>query len=74
VLPLFFAEGRHLLHDVPEIIDRLSEQYPDITINLLPAIGCQDVFWEALGIMIRSEYDNRQSAPHDHREASGYTH
>jgi len=74
VLPLFFAEGRHLLHDVPEIIVRLSEQYPDITINLLPAIGCQDVFWEALGIMIRSEYDNRQSAPHDHREASGYTH
>lgn len=74
VLPLFFAEGRHLLIDVPEIISHINEQYPDVTINLLPAIGCQDVFWDALGIMVSSEYDDRQPESHGHSEAPGYTH
>lgn len=57
VLPLFFAEGRHLLHDVPRQIEKLHQDYPGSSIRLLPAVGRQDVFWEALGILISAEYE-----------------
>ena len=38
VLPLFFAAGRHLLHDVPEKITRLNQQFKGVDITLLNEI------------------------------------
>ena len=52
VLPLFFAAGRHLLHDVPLQIDKLQEEHEGIRIRLLEAVGKLDDFWLALGNMI----------------------
>ena len=56
VLPLFFAAGRHLLHDVPKKIERLNSQYSDIDIRLLDELGCHDAFWTALGDLIANRY------------------
>lgn len=58
ILPLFFAEGRHLLHDVPGQIEMLQSRFPGIEIRLDEAVGRQEKFWEALGILISTEYAN----------------
>ncbi len=57
ILPLFFAAGRHLLHDVPEQIENLQQAHPGLDIRLLEAAGRQDDFWHALGAMIASVYE-----------------
>ena len=57
LLPLFFAEGRHLLHDVPGQIGTLQLHFPGTEIRLLEAVGRQDMFWEALGILISTEVE-----------------
>ncbi len=39
ILPYFLNSGRHVLIDIPEIVDRLTMQYPCPTITLLPCFG-----------------------------------
>lgn len=56
ILPLFFAEGRHLLQDIPKIISALQQDNKGITIRLLDAVGNHKIFWEALGIMISAQH------------------
>jgi sirohydrochlorin cobaltochelatase len=56
VLPLFFAAGRHLLHDVPAEIESLLAEHQDVEINLLNAVGLQEEFWQMLGAMIAREH------------------
>lgn len=56
VLPLFFAAGRHLLHDVPEKIARLNQQYDSIHIKLLDEVGSHNAFWFSLGDLIVNKY------------------
>lgn len=55
VLPLFFAAGRHLLHDVPELIAKLHDQFDGVSISLLAEVGKYEAFWEAMGRLIASE-------------------
>lgn len=55
VLPLFFAAGRHLLHDVPELIAKLHDQFDGVSINLLSEVGSYEAFWQGLGMLIASE-------------------
>lgn len=62
ILPLFFAEGRHLLQDVPQQIARLQKQYGDLNITLLEAVGCQEKFWDFLGVMISTEYKSETTS------------
>lgn len=38
VLPLFFAEGKHLRIDVPKQLQQLEEKH-QITLTLMPAVG-----------------------------------
>ena len=52
ILPLFFAAGRHLLHDVPAQIEKLHEEFDGLEIALLDAVGRNGEFWHALGAMI----------------------
>ncbi len=47
VLPLFLAVGKHLKHDIPEILDTLAHKF-NITINLLPPIGEHPLLHQAL--------------------------
>ena len=65
VLPLFFAAGRHLLHDVPEKIARLNHQYDAVRINLLKEVGGHDAFWSSLGDLIVNKYYSARAVPSD---------
>jgi sirohydrochlorin cobaltochelatase len=55
ILPLFFAAGRHLLHDVPAQIEKMQSEHAGVEIKLLDAVGRQGEFWHALGAMIANE-------------------
>jgi sirohydrochlorin cobaltochelatase len=48
IAPLFMAQGGHLKNDLPKILDALRAEYPQTTINLLPAIGDVDPVLEAI--------------------------
>jgi sirohydrochlorin cobaltochelatase len=39
VAPLFMAQGGHLKHDLPALIEEVRARYPGITVRLTPAIG-----------------------------------
>lgn len=39
IFPYFLNSGNHVLRDIPNIVDRLTNQYPDCTITLLPYFG-----------------------------------
>lgn len=62
VLPLFFASGRHLLHDVPLEMDSLRAELPDTRLELLDAVGEHQGFWTSLAAMIAAGVDGRASA------------
>lgn len=52
VLPLFFASGRHLLHDVPREMTLLRAELPDARLELLGAVGEEQGFWTSLAAKI----------------------
>ncbi len=39
VLPLFMSSGGHLDKDIPEQVNKLKLQFPNITFEILPPIG-----------------------------------
>jgi len=52
VLPLFIAVGTHIGRDVPRRIAAYQSRYPDIEIELLPALGEDAEFIEILAAYI----------------------
>jgi len=41
VVPMFLGVGKHARHDLPELLQTMSERYPDVHFDLQPAIGEQ---------------------------------
>ena len=39
VYPLFFNCGRHVSKDIPALMQSIGDQYPGISLNLLPYFG-----------------------------------
>ena len=39
LVPLFMAQGGHLKHDLPLLVDRIRRQQPQLALRVLPAIG-----------------------------------
>ena len=39
LIPMFLGVGRHARQDLPLLVAQLDSQYPDLTIELRPAIG-----------------------------------
>ncbi len=39
VVPMFLGVGRHARNDLPELVRQLTTQYPDLRIQLRPAVG-----------------------------------
>ena len=39
IVPMFLGIGRHARDDLPAMVDTLRQQYPDMTIELRPAVG-----------------------------------
>lgn len=38
VLPLFLSDGMHVRRDIPQALDALRLQYPEVTITCLPSL------------------------------------
>ena len=53
IVPLFFAAGRHLRHDVPKQIEELTQQYPQLSIHLQGPIGLHPKMTQALTELIQ---------------------
>ena len=39
IVPLFFGVGRHLRHDLPELVRGLQRRHPGLAIEVRPALG-----------------------------------
>ena len=48
VLPLFLAMGKHLRSDIPALAVRVAAEFPELTIEFLPALGEAPEFIDAL--------------------------
>jgi sirohydrochlorin cobaltochelatase len=49
IAPLFMAQGGHLKHDLPRLLDALRAAHPGVSIALLPALGDVAAIREAIG-------------------------
>lgn len=48
VLPYFLNSGRHVVKDIPNIINESIGQYPDVEIRLAPHLGASSLMIELL--------------------------
>ena len=48
ILPYFLAAGRHVLEDIPDIVDQEKTKYPDVSITSLPYFGSSPVIVDIL--------------------------
>jgi sirohydrochlorin ferrochelatase len=48
VLPYFLNSGRHVVEDVPEIVNTVSKQHPDVEIVIAPHLGASSLMVELL--------------------------
>lgn len=48
ILPYFLAAGRHVIEDIPNIVQEEKTKYPDISINSLPYFGSSPVIVDIL--------------------------
>jgi len=39
IVPIFFAPGRHVLKDLPELIAALIDRHPQLEIDIAPCVG-----------------------------------
>jgi sirohydrochlorin ferrochelatase len=48
VLPYFLNSGRHVVEDIPNIVNETKKDYPDIDIRVAPHLGASDMMMELL--------------------------
>ncbi len=48
VLPYFLNSGRHVLEDIPNVINETEKLYPEVTIIIAPHIGTSELMEEVL--------------------------
>ena len=63
VAPLFMAQGGHLRHDLPQILDALRSDHPHVAIELLPAIGDVESLLESISDWLVSAVSNLDVKP-----------
>ena len=39
LFPYFLAQGKHVVNDLPSVLEQKRVQYPDVTLTLLPHLG-----------------------------------
>lgn len=49
LFPYFLAQGKHVVKDLPSVLEQKREQYPQVTITLLPHLGALPGFADWLG-------------------------
>jgi sirohydrochlorin cobaltochelatase len=55
LLPLFMAVGRHVKRDIPASVEALRKNHPESKIEILPALGENERFWDALREIVRGQ-------------------
>jgi sirohydrochlorin ferrochelatase len=48
VLPYFLNSGRHVVEDIPNIVNDTKKNYPDVEIKIAPHLGASDLMMELL--------------------------
>jgi len=48
VLPYFLNSGRHVIEDIPTIVEETRPHYPDIDIKIAPHLGASDLMMDLL--------------------------
>lgn len=48
VLPYFLNSGRHVVEDIPNIVNETKPLYPNINIKIAPHLGASDLMMELL--------------------------
>ena len=43
VLPYFLNSGRHVIEDIPNIVNNTMKHYPDVDIKIAPHLGAADL-------------------------------
>ncbi|ATG75005.1 sirohydrochlorin chelatase [Zobellella denitrificans] len=49
LFPYFLAQGKHVVKDLPSVLEQKREQYPQLSITLLPHLGALPGFANWLG-------------------------
>ncbi|WP_445400844.1 sirohydrochlorin chelatase [Zobellella sp. An-6] len=49
LFPYFLAQGKHVVKDLPSVLEQKRKQYPSVTITLLPHLGALPGFAGWLG-------------------------
>jgi sirohydrochlorin cobaltochelatase len=39
IVPVFLGQGGHLLRDLPQLLERLRAEHPDVVFSTVPAVG-----------------------------------
>jgi sirohydrochlorin cobaltochelatase len=50
VVPIFFAPGRHVLKDLPQLLGNAMDRFPGIEFEVAPCVGEVDAVIEAMAI------------------------
>lgn len=58
VIPLFLAQGGHLKHDLPQLIDAARARHPNVEIALSQAIGEEDAVIRAMAECVLAQVGN----------------
>lgn len=48
VLPYFLNSGRHVIEDIPNIVNETKQHHPDVEIKIAPHLGDSDMMIELL--------------------------
>lgn len=48
ILPYFLNSGRHVTDDIPNIVNNVRKQYPDVDIKITPHLGASDLIIDLL--------------------------
>ena len=56
VLPFFLSAGRHVVNDIPEELAAVTDNFPDVKVNVLPYVGGVDMMLDLMvGICLQDE-------------------
>jgi sirohydrochlorin cobaltochelatase len=48
LFPLFLAQGGHMKQDLPRLVDEIEQSYPNLAVEVAPALGEVDSILEAI--------------------------
>ncbi|MBF0219630.1 MAG: CbiX/SirB N-terminal domain-containing protein [Gammaproteobacteria bacterium] len=58
VIPYFLAAGAHVVKDIPAILATASDQFPKVTIKLVPHIGAAALMPQLIADALQSHQEN----------------